>query len=132
MSNRASISTRNSHLASEFAENVARKWFGDEAFDSIETAYTRGKNKGKLKGEVAWVKVERGGWVSESAATASGDASGFVASPGMKCAVLLDGYGDVIARKNFDSDGNGVMYFNYQLGRHVEDQCFRFGKMEKK
>jgi hypothetical protein len=50
----------------------------------------------------------------------------------MKCAVLLDGYGDVIARKNFDSDGNGAMYFNYQLARHVEDQCFRFGKMEKK
>jgi len=126
MTTRATISTQNTHLASDFGENIARKWFGDEAVDSIETTYTRGKNKAKLKGEVAWVKVERGGWVSE------GYDQGFVASPGMKSAVLLDGYGDVIARKKFDPEGNGILYFGHKLGIHVEEQCFRFGKMEKK
>ena len=35
MTNRATISTRNTHLASDFGENIARKWFGDEAVDSI-------------------------------------------------------------------------------------------------
>ena len=126
MTHRATISTRNAHLASDFGEKMARKWFGDEAFESIETKYVRGHNKGKLKGEVAWVKVERGGWVSE------GHDNGFVASPGMKSAVLLDGYGDVIARKKFDPEGNGVLYFGHKLGLHVEEQCLRFGKMEKK
>jgi hypothetical protein len=96
MSNRASVSTRNTRLATDFGEDLARKWFGDEAFDSIETKYVRGQNKGKLKGEVAWVKVDQGGWVSE------GFDNGFVTSPGMKCAVLLDGYGDIISRKRFD------------------------------
>jgi hypothetical protein len=125
MSNRASVSTRNTRLATDFGEDLARKWFGDEAFDSIETKYVRGQNKGKLKGEVAWVKVDQGGWVSE------GFDNGFVTSPGMKCAVLLDGYGDIISRKRFDPEGNGVLYFDYKLRQHVEGQCFRFGKMEK-
>lgn len=125
MSHRATISTRNTYLASDFGEKIARKWFGDEAFDSIETKYVRGKNQGKLKGEIAWVKVERGGWVSE------GQDQGFVASPGMKCAVLLDGYGEVVARKKFDPEGNGVLYFGHKLDQCVEEQCFRFGKMEK-
>ena len=125
MSHRANISTRNARLATVFGEELARKWFGDEAFDSIETKFVRGKNQGKLKGEIAWVKVERGGWVSE------GQDQGFVASPGMKTAVLLDGYGDVIARKKFDPEGNGVLYFGYKLDQCVEEQCFRFGKMEK-
>ena len=125
MSHRANISTRNARLATDFGEELARKWFGDEAFDSIETKFVRGKNQGKLKGEIAWVKVEQGGWVSE------GQDNGFVASPGMKTAVLLDGYGDVIARKKFDPEGNGVLYFGYKLDQCVEEQCFRFGKMEK-
>jgi len=125
MTNRAAVSTRNARLATDFGEELARKWFGDEAFDSIDTKFVRGKNQGKLKGEIAWVKVERGGWVSED------QDQGFVASPGMKCAVLLDGYGEVVARKKFDSEGNGVLYFNNKLGQHVEGQCFRFGKMKK-
>lgn len=125
MSHRATVSTRNARLTTDFGEDLARKWFGNDVFDSIETKYVRGKNEGKPKGEIAWVKVERGGWVSE------GPDQGFVASPGMKCAILLDGYGDAIARKRFDPEGNGVLYFAYKLWQHVEHECFRFGKMKK-
>ena len=45
---------------------------------------------------------------------------------------LASDFGENIARKKFDPEGNGVLYFGHKLGLHVEEQCFRFGKMEKK
>ena len=61
--NYAEIEERYSWLSSEFGENMARKYFGDEAVDEMPR-YVRGKRKGLLKGQIQWRKVERGGWVS--------------------------------------------------------------------
>lgn len=63
MANHAQISTKSCFLFTEFGEQTARKWFGDEAVDALPR-FVRGKNKGKIKGVIVWRKVEKGGWVS--------------------------------------------------------------------
>jgi len=68
MTNYADIQTRNAWLSSEFGEQMARRYFGDEAVDNMPV-YARGKRKGLLKGQIQWRKVERGGWVSDQRAS---------------------------------------------------------------
>lgn len=62
MTNYAQIDFRTAYLSTEFGEEIARKWFGNESVDSLPR-YTRGPRKGKIKGVVSWSKVLRGGWV---------------------------------------------------------------------
>lgn len=50
------------YLSSDFGENMARRYFGDELIDSLPR-YVRGKRKGLIKGSIWWKKVEKGGWV---------------------------------------------------------------------
>ena len=68
MTNYADIQTREAWLSSDFGEQMARRYFGDEAVDSMPR-YVRGKRKGLLKGQIQWRKVESGGWVSDKSAT---------------------------------------------------------------
>ena len=68
MTNYADIQTREAWLSSDFGEQMARRFFGDEAVDSMPR-YVRGKRKGLLKGQIQWRKVESGGWVSDKSAT---------------------------------------------------------------
>lgn len=75
MSNRASYRTNSAWLGKEFGEQMARRHFGDEAVDALPR-YVRGKNKGKFKAEIQWIKVERGGWVNQGSDDAG--AIGFV------------------------------------------------------
>lgn len=77
MTNYAHIETRVSYLSTDFGEEIARKWFGDETVDSLPR-YSRGPRKGKIKGAVSWSKVARGGWVSTGRETANGSYSGYV------------------------------------------------------
>lgn len=63
MTNYAQIDSRSAYLSTDFGEEIARKWFGDESVDSLPR-YTRGPRKGKIKGAVTWSKVIRGGWVN--------------------------------------------------------------------
>jgi hypothetical protein len=62
MTNYAVIETRSAFLSTDFGEELARKWFGDESVDSLP-CYTRGPRKGKIKGAITWTKVLRGGWI---------------------------------------------------------------------
>jgi hypothetical protein len=77
MTNRAQIDYRTAYLSTDFGEEIARKWFGDESVNSLPR-YTRGPRKGKIKGAVSWSKVVRGGWVSAGRETADGNYSGYV------------------------------------------------------
>jgi hypothetical protein len=77
MTNHAEIEARTAYLSTDFGEEIARKWFGDESVDSLPR-YLRGPRKGKIKGAVTWSKVLRGGWVRTGRETAYGDASGYV------------------------------------------------------
>lgn len=63
MTHRATITTRSAWLGKEFGEELARRYFGDEIVDALPR-FVRGKNAGKFKAEIEWIKVERGGWVS--------------------------------------------------------------------
>ena len=58
---RAVLETKSAWLGSEFGEQLARKWFGDEIVDSLPRL-TRGKNAGKIKAYLVWIKCTRGGW----------------------------------------------------------------------
>lgn len=64
MTQRAKFETKSAWLGTEFGEKYARKIFGDEFVDSLPRN-VRGKNKGKLKQTIVWLKVIEGGWVSE-------------------------------------------------------------------
>lgn len=77
MTNYAQIEIRTAYLSTEFGEEIARKWFGDESVDSLP-CYVRGPRKGKIKGAVTWSKVVRGGWVRTERATAYDDSAGYV------------------------------------------------------
>lgn len=67
MTTYADIQTREAWLSSEFGEQMARRYFGDEAVDGMPR-YVRGNRKGLLKGQIQWRKVESGGWVSDQSA----------------------------------------------------------------
>jgi hypothetical protein len=75
--NYAQIDSRSAFLSTDFGEEIARKWFGDESVNALPR-YTRGPRKGKIKGAVTWSKIIRGGWVRTGRETASGSASGYV------------------------------------------------------
>lgn len=61
---RAKFATKSAWLGTEFGEDYARKLFGDATVDALPR-YSRGKNAGKLKGKVEWLRCVEGGWVSE-------------------------------------------------------------------
>jgi hypothetical protein len=77
MTSYAQIDYRTAYLSTDFGEEIARKWFGDESVDSLPR-YTRGPRKGRIKGAVTWSKVVRGGWVRTGRETANSEASGYV------------------------------------------------------
>lgn len=60
--NYAQIDTRSAALDTDFGEEMARKWFGDDVVDALPK-YIRGKRAGRPKGFYVWTKVVRGGWV---------------------------------------------------------------------
>lgn len=64
MTQRAKFETKSAWLGTEFGEKYARKIFGDDIVDALPRN-VRGKNKGKLKQTIVWLKVVEGGWISE-------------------------------------------------------------------
>ena len=59
----ASFKEQSAPLCFDFGESFARRKFGDKFVDCLPR-YKRGKNKGKIKGEIVWLKCINGGWVS--------------------------------------------------------------------
>lgn len=109
MTNYAHIEEKTAFLSTEFGENIARKWFGDERVDAMPR-YIKGKRKGMLKGIVVWQKIVRGGWVKTARATANGDAEGYVEHRvgmifGKKlCEIMSNQYGVGIGNTVVDLD----------------------------
>jgi len=66
MSIYAQTSENHAYLSTDFGEEMARRYFGDEIVDEMPR-YVRGKRKGQLKGQICWTKVTRGGWVKTGA-----------------------------------------------------------------
>jgi hypothetical protein len=58
---RARLVTRSAALADDFGLSYATRLFGAEALADLPR-FSRGKNAGKLKGYITWVKAESGGW----------------------------------------------------------------------
>jgi len=58
----AKFDTKSTPIASEFGENLARKWFGDEVVDRLPR-YVKGEKAGQIKGWLKWKKCVSGGWV---------------------------------------------------------------------
>ena len=77
MTQRAKFEIKSAWLGTEFGEKYARKIFGDEVVDALPRN-VRGKNKGKLKQTIVWLKVIEGGWVSEGRAHGGEESVGFV------------------------------------------------------
>lgn len=75
--NRADYYSRQGWMSDDFVENLARRYLGDEVVDSLPR-YVRGKRKGKLKGQLNWVKVAKQGWCRTGRRTDDGYATGFV------------------------------------------------------
>jgi hypothetical protein len=80
MTQRAKLKTNVAPIASEFGENLARKWFGDDVVDEMPR-YVRGDKKGQFKGWLKWTKVIEGGWQRTGPATAECDYNGRVLYP---------------------------------------------------
>jgi len=76
----AKIKENAAPIASEFGENLARKWFGDDVVDSLPK-YVQGPKKGQVKGWLKWTKVISGGWQRLGPETAQGGPSGRVLYP---------------------------------------------------
>ena len=77
MTQYAKFEARTAWLGKPFGESYARRLFGDSAVDALPR-YVRGKNAGKFKAEVAWVKCVEGGWINEVADVMRGEAIGRV------------------------------------------------------
>ena len=58
----AKFATKSTPIASEFGEELARKWFGDDVVDSLPR-YVKGEKAGQIKGWLKWNKCVSGGWV---------------------------------------------------------------------
>lgn len=72
MTNRAQIAVSQAYLSSDFAEGMARRYFGDAIVNALPLA-KKGKYMGRIKEHtIEWEKVVRGGWVR------TGDATGYV------------------------------------------------------
>jgi hypothetical protein len=63
MSHKATFTTKTASMQSEFGESYASKLFGD--LINKVPKYSKGKNKGKYKGQLSWTKVDAGGFVRE-------------------------------------------------------------------
>jgi hypothetical protein len=66
MTNYAKTESKVVWIKYDFGNDLARKWFGDEAIDALPKI-SRGKNKGKPKGVLVWTKCAHGGWVKTGA-----------------------------------------------------------------
>ena len=64
MTTRAKIQVRFAKLSQDFGDGFARRIFGDEGIDSLPK-FSKGKNIGKTKASIAWIKIESGGWIPE-------------------------------------------------------------------
>jgi hypothetical protein len=55
---------RSASLATALGRELAQAWFGfdNDILAALVGRYSRGKNKGKLRGEVTWKRCVRGGW----------------------------------------------------------------------
>jgi hypothetical protein len=60
--NRAEFESRHVWIKYDFGYELAIKWFGQEAIDQLPKI-SRGKNKGRPKGLLNWIKCTKGGWV---------------------------------------------------------------------
>lgn len=90
----AKFEKKTAWLGTEFGESYARRLFGDAVIDSLPR-YTKGKNTGKFKAEIAWLKCTAGGWVRLGAYDYDrGHGNGFVENKAGSTvyAVLRDGY----------------------------------------
>lgn len=77
MAQYAKFETRSAWLGKPFGESYARRLFGDAVVEALPR-YVRGKNAGKFKAEVAWVKCVEGGWIGEGWDSMAGEARGRV------------------------------------------------------
>jgi hypothetical protein len=77
MATRAQIAKRSAFLFTDFGESMARRYFGDTV-EKLVGRYVRGKHKGCLRGQIAWRKVVKGGWVSTYGGTGNNDYAGYV------------------------------------------------------
>lgn len=77
MTTYAKIEEKETYLCSDFGESFAKRYFGEEAINSLPK-FIKGKNKGKTKGFIQWIKVISGGWVKEGAYSEMYGASGHV------------------------------------------------------
>jgi hypothetical protein len=86
--NYAVTKTNRAALATDFGRGLAQMWFGlnNDILEAMCGTFVRGKNKGKLRGEVVWEKVERGGWSIKGG-------HGHVEFPGIKSKRLVIGKG---------------------------------------
>jgi len=91
MTQYAKFEARNAWLGKEFGESYARRLFGDAVVDAAPR-YSRGKNVGKFKATIEWVKCVEGGWINTGPAYA-GEATGRVENRSGKVvfAMLHDG-----------------------------------------
>ena len=62
MTNYASIRERVAYLNSDFGESFAARHFTIKQLEQLGR-FSRGKNKGRLRGAIRWSKVDKGGWV---------------------------------------------------------------------
>tara|TARA_R100000544_G_scaffold7191_1_gene2892 strand:- start:33 stop:434 length:402 start_codon:yes stop_codon:yes gene_type:complete len=58
----AKYEMKTAYLSSDFGLEIATKWFGEENVNELPK-YVKGKNKGKPKGHVSWIKCHSGGWI---------------------------------------------------------------------
>ena len=97
MTNYAKTESKVVWIKYDFGNELARKWFGDEAIDALPKI-TRGKNKGKTKGVIVWTKCTHGGWVKTGAYNWDvGQASGYVMPKGCHFQQIKpEAYSDVV------------------------------------
>jgi hypothetical protein len=98
MTQYAKFKTRSAFLCGEFGAGYARRLFGEEVVDALPR-FVRGKNVGRPKGMVEWIKCEEGGWIKTGPAGLDGSPQGFVErrAGSVVAAVLRDYNGKVIA-----------------------------------
>jgi len=97
MTNYAKTESKMVWLKYDFGNELARKWFGDDAIDALPQI-TRGKNKGKPKGVLVWTKCTHGGWVKTGAYNHDiGQATGYVMPQGCHNQEIKEyGYSDAV------------------------------------
>lgn len=61
MTQRCQYELKQAWLGQEFGENFAKQIFGAPAIEALPR-YAKGKNAGKHKASIEWIKVTVGGW----------------------------------------------------------------------